>query len=41
MKALVKIRPEKGIWMEEIPIPKIGINEVWIQIKKTTVGGSE
>jgi threonine 3-dehydrogenase len=41
MKALVKIRPEKGIWMEEIPIPKIGINDVLIQIKKTAICGTD
>ena len=22
MKALVKARPEKGLWMEEVPIPE-------------------
>jgi len=41
MKALVKLRPEKGIWMEEIPIPKIGINDVLIQIKKTAICGTD
>lgn len=41
MKALVKVRPEKGIWMEEIPIPKIGINDVLIQIKKTAICGTD
>ena len=41
MKALVKLRPEKGIWMEEIPVPKIGINDVLIQIKKTAICGTD
>lgn len=41
MKALVKLRPEKGIWMEEVPIPKIGINDVLIQIKKTAICGTD
>ena len=35
MKALVKLRPEKGIWMEDIPTPHVGINDVLIKIKKT------
>ena len=35
MKALVKLRPEKGIWMENVPVPEIGINDVLIKIKKT------
>ena len=34
MKALVKLRPEKGIWMEDIPTPHVGINDVLIKIKK-------
>lgn len=41
MKALVKLRPGKGIWMEEIPVPKIGINDVLIQIKKTAICGTD
>ena len=41
MKALVKLRPEKGIWIEEIPVPKIGINDVLIQIKKTAICGTD
>ncbi len=41
MKALVKLRPEKGIWMEDVPVPKIGINDVLIQIKKTAICGTD
>ena len=41
MKALVKLRPEKGIWMEEIPVPDIGINDVLIKIKKTAICGTD
>jgi threonine 3-dehydrogenase len=41
MKALVKLRPEKGIWMEDIPVPTIGINDVLIQIKKTAICGTD
>ena len=41
MKALVKSKPEKGIWMEEVPIPKIGHNDVLIKIKKTAVCGTD
>ncbi len=28
MKALVKKSAEPGIWMEEVPVPEIGINDV-------------
>lgn len=41
MKALVKLRPEKGIWMEEMPMPHVGINDVLIKIKKTSICGTD
>ena len=41
MKALVKLRPEKGIWMEDIPIPSIGVNDVLIKIKKSAICGTD
>ncbi len=41
MKALVKLRPEKGIWMEEVPIPKVGVNDVLIKMKKTSICGTD
>jgi threonine 3-dehydrogenase len=28
MKALVKAKAEKGIWMEEVPVPEPGLNDV-------------
>jgi threonine 3-dehydrogenase len=33
MKALVKRKPEQGIWMEEVPVPEVGPNEVLIKIE--------
>jgi len=41
MKALVKARPEKGLWMEEVPMPHVGINDVLIKIKKTAICGTD
>lgn len=41
MKALVKKYREPGIWMEEVPIPEIGINDVLIKIKKTSICGTD
>ena len=41
MKALVKSKPEKGLWMEEADIPTIGINDVLIKIKKTAICGTD
>ena len=41
MKALVKKEPKVGLWMEDIPVPKIGINDVLIRIKKTSICGTD
>ncbi len=41
MKALVKARPERGLWLEEVPIPEPGINEVLVKIKKTAICGTD
>lgn len=41
MKALVKLRPERGLWMEDIPMPKVEINDVLIKIKKTAICGTD
>ena len=41
MKALVKVCPEKGLWMEDVPVPKIGVNDVLIKIKKTAICGTD
>jgi len=41
MKALIKSKPEKGIWMEEVPLPIIGPHEVLIKIKKTAICGTD
>ncbi|MDF1647095.1 MAG: L-threonine 3-dehydrogenase [Legionellaceae bacterium] len=41
MKALVKAKPEPGIWMEDVPIPKCGADEVLIKIQKTAICGTD
>src|SRR5579863_9115196 len=41
MKALVKSRPEPGLWLEEIPVPEIGINDVLIRVKKAAICGTD
>ena len=40
MKALVKSKKNVGLWLEEVPDPDIGINDVLIRIKKTGICGS-
>lgn len=41
MKALVKLRPEKGLWMTDVPVPEVGVNDVLIKIKKTAICGTD
>jgi threonine 3-dehydrogenase len=41
MKALVKTKAEPGIWLEDIPIPDIGHNDVRIKVAKTAVCGTD
>lgn len=41
MKALVKLKDEKGIWMSDVPVPKMGINDVLIKIRKTAICGTD
>ncbi|HEY3323757.1 MAG TPA: L-threonine 3-dehydrogenase [Planctomycetota bacterium] len=41
MKALVKRKRDVGLWLEEVPVPEIGINDVLIQILKTGICGTD
>ena len=41
MKALVKKFPQKGLWMEEVPEPVCGPNDVKIKIRKTAICGTD
>ena len=41
MKALVKARQEKGIWMQEVTVPEPGLNDVIIKIQKTAICGTD
>jgi len=41
MKALVKSRPEPGLWLEDVPEPKVGVNDVLIRIEKTSICGTD
>ena len=41
MKALVKARPEPGLWMEDRPVPRIGPEDVLIRIRKTGICGTD
>jgi threonine 3-dehydrogenase len=41
MKALIKAKPEPGIWMGEAPVPSLGPDEVLIKIKRTAICGTD
>ncbi len=41
MKALVKKFPEKGLWLEDVPEPKVKAGEVKIKIHKTAICGTD
>ncbi len=37
----MKLKPERGIWMSEAPIPELGPNDVLIKVKKTAICGTD
>ncbi len=41
MKALVKSKPEPGIWMSDVAKPAVGPNDVLIKVKKTAICGTD
>src|SRR3984885_2731053 len=41
MKALVKSKSETGLWLEEVPKPQIGVNDVLIKVLRTGICGTD
>ncbi len=41
MKALVKKESERGLWLEDVPEPEIGINDVLIRVDRTGICGTD
>ncbi|HUU11395.1 MAG TPA: alcohol dehydrogenase catalytic domain-containing protein, partial [Phycisphaerae bacterium] len=41
MKALVKAKAEKGLWLQDAPVPQVGNNDVRIKILKTSICGTD
>ena len=41
MKALVKAKAERGLWLQDVPEPQIGINDVLIKVHKTGICGTD
>lgn len=41
MKALVKAQKEPGLWLQDVPEPSIGINDVLIRVLRTGICGTD
>ncbi|MEM6955055.1 MAG: L-threonine 3-dehydrogenase [Myxococcota bacterium] len=41
MRALVKRERAEGLWMEEVPVPEIGPNDLLIKVHKTAICGTD
>jgi threonine 3-dehydrogenase len=41
MKALVKKKREVGVWLDDVPLPTIGINDVLIKVLRTGICGTD
>jgi threonine 3-dehydrogenase len=41
MKALVKAQAEPGLWMQDVPEPAVGINDVLIRVLRTGICGTD
>jgi threonine 3-dehydrogenase len=41
MQALVKKKAEPGLWLDEVPVPEVGINDVLIRVLRTGICGTD
>jgi threonine 3-dehydrogenase len=41
MKALVKAKAQPGLWLEDVPVPEPGINDVLIRVLRTGICGTD
>lgn len=41
MKALVKSKSQRGLWLEDVPKPTIGISDVLIRVNRTGICGTD
>ncbi|MFC0327899.1 L-threonine 3-dehydrogenase [Halomonas organivorans] len=41
MKALVKREAAPGLWLEDVPEPEVGINDVLVRVKRTAICGTD
>ncbi len=41
MLALTKRESKPGLWLEEVPVPRVGINDVLIKVLRTGICGTD
>ena len=41
MKALVKSKSEPGLWLDDVPTPEVGLNDVLIRVDRTGICGTD
>ncbi|MEM1403429.1 MAG: L-threonine 3-dehydrogenase [Pseudomonadota bacterium] len=41
MKALVKAQAKEGLWLQDVPEPEVGINDVLIKVRRTAICGTD
>ncbi|MDD4732541.1 MAG: L-threonine 3-dehydrogenase [Desulfovibrio sp.] len=41
MRALVKSKAEPGIWLEQVPVPRFGHNDVLVRVRRTAICGTD
>ena len=41
MKAVVKAKAEPGLWLEDVPVPEVGGDDVLIRVLKASICGTD
>src|SRR5437660_7643008 len=41
MQAIVKTKPEPGLWLEQVPMPEVGPDDVLMRTKKASICGTD
>jgi len=41
VRALVKAKPEPGLWLQDVPEPELGVNDVLIKVDRTGICGTD
>jgi threonine 3-dehydrogenase len=41
VRALVKAQADEGLWLEDVPEPEVGVNDVLIRVRKTGICGTD